>query len=134
MSALSMTVEADPLPIQIIGVLKRDLVDHFWFRLANGTSVDLSFDELATRQALVGMFGGEAWLRRNFPGAFVVVAAREGGGRQVATGIDFVAAANHLALLCIDAEVTAEMEAARADHLWDRLVRAVVAGLGWFHV
>ena len=94
----------DPPPIRAVGVLQRGGPDQFWFRLADGSSVALTFEQLTTRQALIGLFGGEAWLRRRFPGQFTVVANRDGGGRTVATGINVVQAAQYLAQLCINAE------------------------------
>ena len=134
MSATVTPAAADPLPILVMGVLQRGGPDQFWFRVADGTTVALSFQQLATRQALIGLFGGEAWLRRNFPGQFTVVASREGGGRRVPTGIDVLSAAQHLARLCVDAEEAARAAAIPAPRTWweraAELLRGAIAGWG----
>nr|WP_294566968.1 hypothetical protein [uncultured Rhodopila sp.] len=115
MIAASPTAAADPLPITALGMLQFEGVDHYGFRLADGTTLALTFEQLQTRPLLVGLFGGnEAWLRQTCPGAFVVVASREGGGRRVPTGIDLAAAAERLAQACVDVQREKAAERAAA--------------------
>nr|WP_294566966.1 hypothetical protein [uncultured Rhodopila sp.] len=135
MSAAVSPAADDPLPVKVLGVLQRGYgPDLFWFRIADGTTVALEFTQLATRQALISLLGGEAWLRRNFPGQFTVLADRDGGGRRVPTGINVLEAARHLSQLCIDAEVAAQAAAANPPRRswWDRVAELLHGGFtGW---
>jgi len=102
MTALSAPPDAaiDPMPVTPLGMSGR----YFRFRCAAGNEQTLPPEQLLDRDALIALFGGEAWLRRNFPGGHIVVAQRAGGGRHVAVGIDVRAAAFDLAYRCAEEE------------------------------
>lgn len=98
---------AEPVPVIALGIeMHDDGSDSFRFLKHGGVHV-IPYDALVTRPVLIALCGGESWLRRTFPGEFVILAERAGGGRRVPTGFNALAAATHLAKLCLDAEAAA---------------------------
>lgn len=93
--------QADPMPIVPLGIRE----DMFHFRRADGSECLVPPTALFHQPTLIALFRGEDWLRRNFPGQFIVVTQRAGGGRRVPVGIHVQAAAWYLARRCGDAEL-----------------------------
>jgi hypothetical protein len=108
----------DPMPVTPLGIDG----DLFVFRDSSGRTVSLSSFALFHKPMMVKLFGGEAWLRRNFPGEYMVIPQRSGGCRSVPLGIDIKAAATFLAQECLAAEQAKAEPIARRRGLWDRLM------------
>ncbi len=97
----------DPMPIVPVGTVGAVSVivrDHV------GVSRIAGAEDLRRPEVLIFLFGGSAWLRRNFPGAFVPVPQAAGGYKMVPLGFDAGAAADYVVRQCAFAALMAEPE------------------------
>lgn len=101
---------SDPSPVTPLGFTADGLLR---IRSAAGDERLLTAQEVFDKPTLIRLYGGEAWLRRNFPGDYAIVAQRSGGGRPVPLGIDAQDAGHVLFYACYDAELARSAIAAR---------------------
>jgi hypothetical protein len=103
MSAVLVSIDA--LPVTPLGiVVEANGSDSFLIRSASGLTLAIPFARLMQRETLASLCGGEAWLRRTFPGGYVTLSA---GFPMVPTDFNALEAARYLARKCLDAEVSA---------------------------